>query len=70
MQTNVKSPCQIQIDACRPTVCVNKFIFAFIVVSFFVLGWGRGPRDGQKSAKIVEGARGKKFGNHCRTALV
>ena len=40
MQTNVKSPCQIQIDAC--SVCVNKFIFAFVVVSFFVVGWGWG----------------------------
>ena len=67
MQTNVKSPCHIQFDSC--TVCVNNFIFAFVVVSFFVGGWcwggGGGPRDGKKSAKIVEGVRGKKkFENH------
>ena len=34
-------------------------VFLLLLLYFFV---GRGPRDGQKSAKIVEGSMGKKIG--------
>ena len=47
-------------DVCADYVI---FIFTFVVVSFFV---ERGARDGQNSAKIIEGVRGEKSsGNHC-----
>ena len=47
--------------------------FTFVVVSFFGgecgVGGG-GPRNGEISPKIVEGACGKKFGNHCTSGLI